>query len=63
MKYSTKYCQGDCVNLRPCCPPPFCQPYIPPCPNCCPKERTGYQINNDLTMFLIGYMIGQNSQR
>ena len=62
MKYSTKYCQGDCVNLRPCCPPPFCQPYIPPCPNYT-RERTCCQTNNDLTMFLIGYMIGQNSQR
>ena len=59
MIYQNKYCQGECVNLRPCChptPPPY-QCWCPPSPPCleCSPQRC-----DDLTMFLIGYIIGQN---
>ena len=74
MIYSRKYCQGDFINLRQCppmphCPPPCnscptwanicptCQPRE--CPTCCPPRC----CNDDLTMFLIGYMIGQKNRR
>lgn len=62
MIYQNRYCQGRCVNLRPCHTPP-CNFPCPTFQDCCQDfcHDCCQNCNDDLTMFLIGYMVGQRS--